>query len=102
MEEYFGDISDLWMAADSGYLYKMGSKHGWKKLISLSNKVWFSSVREIMNIYTENVDGSTVEERESTLVWNFKNSDEEQGAMTVKELYNHIKMILGNCPVEII
>jgi trehalose-6-phosphatase len=55
-----------------------------------------------MKTYTENVDGAVVEERESTLVWNYKNAEEEHGSMVVGELYSQIKAILGNCPVEII
>lgn len=43
----------------------------------LSNKVWHNLVSEIMHNYTENVDGSYIEERESTLVWNYKNAEEE-------------------------
>ena len=46
-------------------------------MISLSNKVWFNSVYEIMQTYTNNIDGAVVEERESTLVWNHKNAEEE-------------------------
>jgi trehalose 6-phosphate synthase/phosphatase len=64
--------------------------------------VWFNSVYEVMRTYTENVDGAVVEERESTLVWNYKNAEEEHGSMVVGELYALIKQILGNSPVEII
>jgi trehalose-6-phosphatase len=49
----------------------------WSQLISLSNKIWFNSVYQIMMTYTENVDGAVVEERDSTLVWNHKNAEEE-------------------------
>jgi trehalose 6-phosphate synthase/phosphatase len=86
LEELFNEIDDVWLAAESGYLYKMGEKHEWKKLISLANKVWLNSIQEIMQSYANNIDGSTVEERESTLVWNYKNAEEEQGNMAVKEL----------------
>lgn len=55
-----------------------------------------------MMTYTENVDGAVVEERDSTLVWNHKNAEEEQGNMVVGELYAQIKQILGNSPVEIV
>jgi len=55
-----------------------------------------------MQTYTDNVDGSVVEERESTLVWNHKNAEEEHGNMVAKELYSQIKTILGSTPVEIV
>ena len=54
----------------------------------MANKVWINVVLEIMKYYVDNVDGSYVEERESTLVWNYKNADEEQGSMVVRELYS--------------
>ena len=60
----------------------------WNQLISLANKIWFNAVYQIMMTYTENVDGSVVEERDSTLVWNHKNAEEEQGNMVVGELYS--------------
>jgi trehalose 6-phosphate synthase/phosphatase len=87
MDDYFQSIDNIWLAAESGYLYKPGDTLGeWKKLISLSNKVWFNSVHEIMQMYSNNVDGAVVEERESTLVWNHKNAEEDHGGMVVKEL----------------
>lgn len=55
-----------------------------------------------MQLYAENVDGSVVEERESALIWNHKNAEEEHGNQVVKELYNQIKYMLGNCPVDIV
>jgi trehalose 6-phosphate synthase/phosphatase len=88
LEETFSSIENLCLCAESGYLYKMRSSSDWIKLMHLANKVWLSLVQEIMMNYTENVDGSFVEERESTLVWNYKNAEEEQGSMVVKELYN--------------
>jgi trehalose-6-phosphatase len=41
-----------------------------------------------MQQYADNVDGAVVEERESSLVYNYKNAEEEHGGMVVKELYN--------------
>jgi trehalose-6-phosphatase len=91
-----GGAENLWLAAESGYQYSTGQmappqttdeqKAGlqvplrkWSQLISLSNKIWFNSVYQVMMTYTENVDGAVVEERDSTLVWNHKNAEEEQG-----------------------
>ena len=88
MLQQYGQVDNVWLAAESGYLYRMGCKNEWQPLISLSNKVWLNSVLEIMLTYAENIDGSIVEERESTLVFNYKNVEEEQGNMMAKELHN--------------
>jgi len=89
MSSYFNqeDYENIWLVAESGYLYKEGPNSHWKQLLSLSNKIWHKTVLELMLMYTENVDGSIVEERESTLVWNYKNAEEEQGNMVAKEVY---------------
>lgn len=103
MNEFFHeDAENVWLVAESGYLYKTGPNSQWKKLISLCNQIWLQPVLELMEQHTENVDGSVVEERESTLVWNHKNAEEEHGNQVAKELYGQIKAILGNFPVEII
>lgn len=47
----FIEIDDVWLAAESGYLYKTGELSEWKKLISLSNKIWLESVKDIMLSY---------------------------------------------------
>lgn len=56
-----------------------------------------------MQEYCDNVDGSYVEERNSTIVWNYKNTEEEHGHLSVKELYLQIKHLIGpNAPIEIV
>jgi len=102
MSEKFQLVDGIWLAAESGYQYRTGESSEWKKLITLSSKVWFSTVYSLMQSYTNNVDGSVVEERESTLTWCHRNAEEEHGNMVIKELYNNIKAALGNCPVEIV
>jgi len=79
-------VESVWFAAESGYRYRTDCT--WRKLISLADKVWFNSVSEAMRTYTDNVDGATVEESESTLVFNFKNAEEEHGSMVVGELFS--------------
>ena len=42
-----------------------------------------------------------MEERNSTIVWNYKNAEEEHGTMFAKELYIQIKNLIGpNAPIE--
>ena len=40
-----------------------------------------------MDQYCENIDGAVVEESNCTIVWNYKNAEEEHGNMFAKELY---------------
>jgi trehalose-6-phosphatase len=53
----------FWLAAESGYLFKSGNKSEWEKLTKVENTAWINQVRKIMSGYTENIDGSFIEER---------------------------------------
>ena len=55
--------NDFWLAAESGYLYKPGSKEGWQKLTEINDISWIKQIRKIMEAYANNIDGAFVEER---------------------------------------
>lgn len=56
-----------------------------------------------MQEYCDNVDGSCVEERNSTIVWNYKNAEQEHGGLCAKELFAEITSLIGpNAPIEIV
>ena len=40
---------------------------------------WIESVKDIMQSYTEKTDGAFIEEKESMIVWNYKDTDPEFG-----------------------
>lgn len=55
-----------------------------------------------MKVYTENIDGSFIEERQSCILWNYKNAESEHGLMFVKDLFNQIQKQLIGTNTEII
>lgn len=48
--------------------------------------MWIESVRDIMKSFSEKTDGACIEEKESFIVWNYKDSDQELGKWQAKEL----------------
>lgn len=44
-----------------------------------------------MSSYVSKTDGSFIEDRESMIIWNFKDSDPEFGSWQSKELRTHIE-----------
>ena len=83
--------SNLWIAAESGYLYKAGNDHKWSTL-TMQNPdfAWKAQVRKILQGYTENINGSYIEERQSCILWNYKNAEPEHVTMFIHDLYNGI------------
>ena len=47
-----------------------------------------------MQGYTDNIDGSFIEERESCIIWNYKNTEQEHATMFIHDLYNTIRRVL--------
>lgn len=63
---------------------------------------WIESVKEIMQSYTEKTDVAFIEEKESMIVWNYKDSDPEFGNWQAKELTSHLEHVFCNLPIEIV
>ena len=47
-------------------------------------------------------DGSFIEDRESMIIWNFKDSDPEFGTWQSKELRNHIETFFSEQQIQVI
>lgn len=54
-----------------------------------------------MQLYTETTDGSTIETKESALVWNYQYADPDFGFCQAKELLDHLESVLANEPVSV-
>ena len=96
------DQENFWVAAESGY-WLMSNKKTWSELFKVQSKQWMQSIRNIMEEYCDNIDGAVVEERSCTVVWNYKNAEEEHGSKFANELSRHLQSLLGrNSPIEIV
>ena len=54
-----------------------------------------------MRLYRETTDGSTIEDRETVLVWNYEDADPDFGSCQAKELVDHLESVLANEPVSV-
>lgn len=54
-----------------------------------------------MCLYRETTDGSTIEDRETVLVWNYEDADPDFGSCQAKELVDHLESVLANEPVSV-
>lgn len=54
-----------------------------------------------MKHYTEATDGSTMEVKESALVWHHQHADPDFGSCQAKELLAHLESVLSNEPAVV-
>jgi trehalose-6-phosphatase len=68
----------------------MTNKKQWIKLFEIQSKQWMHRIRSIMEEYCENIEGTLVEERSCTVIWNYKNAEEEYGSKSANILAEQI------------
>lgn len=54
-----------------------------------------------MEHYTEATDGSSIEQKESAIVWHHQEADPDFGLWQAKELLDHLESVLANDPVVV-
>lgn len=62
---------------------------------------WKHNVHPVMTLYTETTDGSTIEMKDTSMVWCYEDADPDFGSCQAKELLDHLESVLANEPVTV-
>lgn len=100
LTEWFSSCENLGIAAEHGYFVRENNDAEWETC-KLTDFDWKHVVEPIMQLYCETTDGSTIEAKESALVWNYKYADRDFGSCQAKELLDHLENVLANDPVSV-
>jgi trehalose 6-phosphate synthase/phosphatase len=73
----------------------------WNICIPPADFSWKQIAEPVMCLYRETTDGSTIEDRETILVWNYEDADPDFGSCQAKELVDHLESVLANEPVSV-
>jgi trehalose 6-phosphate synthase/phosphatase len=73
----------------------------WEMIEPLTNE-WKRVIRPIFETYMEQTPGSFIEEKEFSLVWHYRRSDSELGAMRVLELIDELSNLTANLNLQIL
>ncbi|RVW22172.1 Alpha,alpha-trehalose-phosphate synthase [UDP-forming] 5 [Vitis vinifera] len=73
----------------------------WETCLPVTDFDWKQIAEPVMKLYTETTDGSTIETKESALVWNYQYADPDFGSCQAKELLDHLESVLANEPVSV-
>ena len=90
----------LHLSAEHGYKYKLPNQD-WQTLREFDLS-WAPYVSELLNKAVEEVPGTFLETKESSLCWHYRLSDLDYGQWRAKELYTSLIHDLANLPVEIV
>ncbi|KAA8522029.1 hypothetical protein F0562_012657 [Nyssa sinensis] len=101
LTELFSSCEKLGIAAEHGYFVRPNHDSDWETCVAVPDFYWKQIAEPVMKLYTETTDGSTIETKESALVWNYQYADPDFGSCQAKELLDHLESVLANEPVSV-
>ncbi|KAG2303710.1 hypothetical protein Bca52824_032361 [Brassica carinata] len=101
LSEWLSPCEHLGIAAEHGYFIRWSSKKEWESCYSSGDVEWKTMVEPVMRSYMDATDGSTIEFKESALVWHHQDADPDFGSCQAKELLDHLESVLANEPVVV-
>lgn len=83
------------------YDFRLRRDEEWETCIPVADCSWKQIAEPVMKLYTETTDGSTIEDKETALVWSYEDADPDFGSCQAKELLDHLESVLANEPVTV-
>lgn len=101
LSDWFSPCENLGMAAEHGYFLWLTRDAEWMTSIPVVDCSWKPIAEPVMCLYTETTDGSTIEDKETSMVWCYEDADPDFGSCQAKELLDHLESVLANEPVSV-
>ncbi|PIA58626.1 hypothetical protein AQUCO_00500517v1 [Aquilegia coerulea] len=101
LTDWFSSCEKLGLAAEHGYFMRQRHDEDWETCVPVTEFDWKQTAEPVMKLYTETTDGSTIETKESALVWHYQYADPDFGSCQAKELLDHLESVLANDPVSV-
>lgn len=98
LDHWFGFLGII-LIAEHGVWIKRKDKN-WEINIMPTNE-WKEEVQKILEIYTDRLPGSFIEEKEYSLVWHYRRSDPEMSSILVKELTGYLLSFTSNMNLQV-
>ncbi|KAE9616930.1 putative alpha,alpha-trehalose-phosphate synthase (UDP-forming), Trehalose-phosphatase [Lupinus albus] len=99
LSQWFTPCKKLGVAAEHGYFLRWSQSEDWEICGKSTDFGWMQIAEPVMKLYTEATDGSSIEKKESALVWQYRDADLGFGSAQAKEMLDHLESVLANEPV---
>ncbi|XP_002521023.2 probable alpha,alpha-trehalose-phosphate synthase [UDP-forming] 9 [Ricinus communis] len=101
LSEWLDPCERLGIAAEHGYFIRWNKISEWETTPVGDDLDWKNIVEPVMRLYTEATDGSSIEVKDSALVWHHQDADPDFGSCQAKELLDHLENVLANEPAVV-
>ena len=96
------NISGIGLGAESGYYYKGRNNNNYETLMEIKDWSWKEKVIKLFSSFIEKTEGSIIIEKDSSIIWNYKNCDAYFGHLQANELLTHLNNIFEGKKLDII
>ena len=98
--EWFKDVENLGFGGEYGYYYKEAQNPKGKVAtsIDLQDWSWKQNAYAIIKQFESKTEGSITKVRDSSISWNFGNSDQYSGYIQASDLSIHLSYLFANSP----
>ncbi|KUF67060.1 hypothetical protein AM587_10016481 [Phytophthora nicotianae] len=96
LEDQFGSIPNLNLVAENGLFIKIGNREQWECVCDEDkrNFDWKDDVKRVMQAYAARTNGSFLVENAASLLYDYRNSDQEYGEIQSLELCAQLAKIV--------
>jgi trehalose 6-phosphate synthase/phosphatase len=104
LEQWFGSVPRIGLAAEHGFYWKLPNISGdqWNCAKEDNDISWKTYAFELMRTFVKRTQGSFIENKGSALVWQYRDADQHFGSWQAKELTLHLKELLFGWELEVI
>lgn len=101
LSKWFSPCERLGLSAEHGGFTRWNRDSPWESCVSGLDLEWMELALPVMRQYTEATDGSSIEQKESAIVWHHQEADPDFGTWQAKELLDHLESVLAKEPVVV-
>ena len=100
LDNWFGHLP-VSMIAEHGVWLKSKDGGEWEMIEPLTAE-WKEEVRPVLEVYADRTPGSFVEEKDFSLVWQYRRSDSRLGELRARELVAHLEGLTTNLNLQVL
>jgi len=99
LQNWFGSLN-IALVAEHG-VWSRDKQGNWQLIKPLDN-TWKSKILPILQVYADRLPGAFIEEKEYSIVWNYRRSEPELASVRARELTDDLVAFTANTDVQIL
>ncbi len=89
------------LVAEHGAWFREGTGGAWRTIRSELNDDWKATIRPLLEHVVEQTPGSSLEEKDFSMVWHYRMADPEFGLWQARELYSQLQGMLASTGLQV-